>query len=42
MNRYRITHTRERFLFLAELVGAAAAGCGIYAAVVLVFSLGAT
>ncbi len=32
--------TRDRLTFLAQLVGAAAGGAGIYIAVVLVFSLG--
>ena len=40
MTSYRSGDLGRRMLFLAQLVGAAAAGAGIYVAVVLVLSLG--
>ena len=40
MTRYRSGDLGRRMLFLAELVGAAAAGVGLWLVVVLVLSLG--
>ena len=39
MNRYRSGDLPRRWLYLAELIGAAVAGAGVWFFVVLIFSL---